>query len=450
MSTADAAQLAALGIETDRRSPLPEGTLAVGAGLLVSGITAYGFLVLAARALGPEQYAPLGLLWTVVFLVGPGFFLPVEQEVSRALSDRRARGVGGGPLLRRAALLTAIVLGVLLVVVAVSSPLTLPKLFDDEPLLIVGLALALAGAAAGHLARGACSGQGRFRPYAIFLAADGTVRLLLCAALSIAGIDTPGWYGVAVGAAPLIAVAIAVGRERGLVTPGPDASWSELSKALVILLVASVLSFTLVNAGPMAIDLLGSESEQAEAGRFLNGLIIARVPLFLFQAVQASLLPRLSALAGAGRFEELRAGLRSLLAVTIAIGAVATAGGFALGPEVVRLLFGPDFELDHRTLGLLALSCAAYMVAVALAQAVIALSGHRLVAASWAVGVAAFVVVTAFGADELFLRVEVGLVAGSSVAALAMAGSLIARMRAGAEVDRGAVIEALHDLPLEP
>ena len=438
-----------MGVEQDRRSPLPEGTGAVGIGLLVNGITAYGFLVLAARALGPEQYAPLGLLWTVVFLVGPGFFLPVEQEVSRALAERRARGEGGGPLLRRAALLAAVVLGVLLVAVAATSPLTLPKLFDDEPLLVIGLGLALAGAAAGHLARGACSGQGRFRPYAVFLAADGTVRLLLCVALSASGVDSPGLYGVAVGVAPLVAVAIALGPERGLVTAGPDASWGELSRALVILLVASVLSFTLVNAGPMAVDLLGSESEQAEAGRFLNGLIIARVPLFLFQAVQASLLPKLSALAGAGRFEELRAGLRNLLAVTVAIGAVATAGAFALGPQVVRLLFGAEFELDHRTLGLLALSCAMYMLAVALAQAVIALSGHRLVAASWGIGVAAFVLMTAFAADELFLRVELGLVTGTALAAVSMALALAARLRSGAQVERGPLIEALHDLPME-
>lgn len=432
------------------RNPLPEGTIAVGAGLLVTGVTAYGFLVLAARALGPERYAPLGLLWTVVFLLGPGFFLPVEQEVSRALAERRARGVGGGPLLRRAAALTGGLLGLLLAVVAATSPLTLPKLFDDEVLLVIGLGLALAGAAAGHLARGACSGQGRFRPYAVFLAADGIVRLALCAGLAAGGVDTPGWYGVAVGVAPLVAVAVALAPERGLATPGPDASWGELSKALGILLVASVLSFTLVNAGPMAIDLLGSDDEQADAGRFLNGLIIARVPLFLFQAVQASLLPKLSSLAGAGRYDDLRAGLRNLLAVTVAIGVVATGAAFAVGPEVVRLLFGAEYELDHRTLGLLALSCAAYMLAVALAQAVIALAGHRLVAASWALGVAAFVLVTAVAADELFLRVELGLVAGAGVSALAMSLALVARLTSGAEVERGPLIEALHDLPMEP
>lgn len=444
--------LVATGAEagTARTNPLPEGTLAVGGGLVVSGLAAYGFLVVSARALGPEEYAPLGLLWTVVFLVGPGFFLPVEQEVSRALAERRARGQGGGPLLRRAAMLTAAVLGVLLVAVAATAPLSLDKLFDGDVLLVVGLGLALLGTAAGHLARGACSGQGRFVPYAVFLAADGLVRLAICLGLATAGVDSPGLYGVAVGVAPVVAVLIAVAGQRGLVVDGPEAGWGELSRALGILLVASVLSFTLVNGGPMAIDLLGEESEEAQTGRFLNGLVIARVPLFLFQAVQASLLPRLSALAGAGRFDEFRTGLRNLLAVTVAIGAVATAGGFLLGPEVVSLLFGSEFELDHRTLGLLALSCAAYMLAVALAQAVIALGGHRLVALSWAVGVAAFGVTTAFASDDLFLRVELGLVAGSSVGALMMALSLVARLTAGAQPETGLVIQALHELPLEP
>lgn len=46
-----------------RSNPLPEGTLAVGAGLIVSGVTSYGFLAISARALGPERYAPLGVLW---------------------------------------------------------------------------------------------------------------------------------------------------------------------------------------------------------------------------------------------------------------------------------------------------------------------------------------------------------------------------------------------------
>ena len=69
-------------------NPLPEGTLEVGVGLVLAGLTAYGFTVVAARALGKTDYAPLSVLWAMVFLAGPGFFLPLEQEVSRALALR--------------------------------------------------------------------------------------------------------------------------------------------------------------------------------------------------------------------------------------------------------------------------------------------------------------------------------------------------------------------------
>ncbi|MEY2589667.1 MAG: hypothetical protein QOJ67_1651, partial [Acidimicrobiaceae bacterium] len=71
----------------------------------MAGVSAYGFLVLSARVLGKAEYAPLSVLWAAVFLAGPGFFLPLEQEVSRALAARRALGLGTGPVLRRAAML---------------------------------------------------------------------------------------------------------------------------------------------------------------------------------------------------------------------------------------------------------------------------------------------------------------------------------------------------------
>ena len=41
------------------RNPLPEGTLAVGAGLVLAGVAQYGFLAVSARALGSAHYAPL-------------------------------------------------------------------------------------------------------------------------------------------------------------------------------------------------------------------------------------------------------------------------------------------------------------------------------------------------------------------------------------------------------
>src|SRR5207342_1682703 len=65
---------------------VPEGTLAVGAGLMVSGVTTYGFQILAFRGLTKPNYAALNALWVFVFVLAPGVFLPLEQEVGRALA----------------------------------------------------------------------------------------------------------------------------------------------------------------------------------------------------------------------------------------------------------------------------------------------------------------------------------------------------------------------------
>jgi O-antigen/teichoic acid export membrane protein len=432
------------------RNPLPYGTTAVGTGLLISGIAIYAFTAVASRHLGKEEYAPLLLLWYSIFLVGPGFFLPVEQELSRSLAARRSRREGGEPLVERASRLTLVMLGGLLVVTALLSPVLLDTIFDDQLLLLASFALGLIGVAVGFVARGVLSATGRFRSYALYVGSDGVLRLVLCLVVVAVGVDTAGWFGLAVAAAPFGALAVSMAGQRGLVEPGPPVVEGEFSRALAALLTASVLAFTLLNIGPLAIDFFGTPDEQAEASLFGNGVFVARVPLFLFQAVQAALLPKLSALAEQGRMDELRDGMKRLLALTAALGVVGTIGAFTIGPFVVSALFGEEYGLDARTLGLLAMSSAFYMLATAVGQAVIALSGHKLVALSWGLGVLAFGLVAMVAADDLFLRVEIGLVAGAAVATLAMALSLRARLRAGAVPDPGDVVEALHDLPLEP
>ncbi|CAN5282328.1 hypothetical protein BH18ACT4_BH18ACT4_14080 [soil metagenome] len=432
-----------------RSNPLPEGTLEVGVGLLVAGATAYLFLVVAARALGEVQYASLSVLWALVFLGGPGFFLPLEQEVSRALAARRARHIGTGPVLRRASLVGAVIALTLVAVVFVAREPLLDSLFDGEVLLLVGLMIALVGYCIGHLARGSLSGLGRFRAYSLYIGTEGVARFLGCLALALFGVSTAGAYGLALGLAPLVAIAVALRGQRDLVSDGPNAPWSELSTAIGWLLLGSVLAQALVNVPVLAVRVLATAEEATAAGRFQLGLVVARVPLFLFQAIQAALLPKLSALAGSGRIEEFRSGFRRLVVVVIALGTSATVAAFVIGPFAVRTLFGSEYTLDRRTLGLLAAASGAYMLAMAMAQAVIALGGHTRMALCWLASVIVFAGVTALG-DDLFLRVEVGLLAGSLAAAVGMAVIVIGRIRACAAVDPDHLVEAIHDVALEP
>lgn len=430
-------------------NPLPEGTLEVGVGLIIAGVTAYGFTVVSARALGQENYAPLSVLWAMVFLAGPGFFLPLEQEVSRALSARRTLGTGTGPVVRRAGVLGAVICALLVGATLILSPIIVAQLFNGDWLLLLGLVLGMVGYCIELLFRGTFSGLGRFRPYSVVIGGEGLVRFLVCAGLAVFGVTYAGWYGMALGIAPLVAVLVALKGQRGLITEGPDAPYSELSSALGALLAGSVLAMVLVNGGPIAMKILAGPGEDEAVAAFFTAVIIARIPLFLFQAVQAALLPKLSALATAGRFDEFKIGFRKLVAVIGGAGIVAIAFATLVGPQVIELLYGSEYTLSHRTVGLLAAGSVLFMLAQAMAQAVIALGGHTRMAICWLVAVITFIAVTALG-NDLYLRVELGLLIGSAVACVGMALLVRQLVRSGASMHTGDLIEAIHELSVEP
>ena len=91
-----------------------------------------------------------------------------------------------------------------------------------------------------------------------------------------------------------------------------------------------------------------------------------------------------------------------------------------------------------------------YMLALALAQAVIALRGHAMVAVGWVSAVATFLLVTAVASDDLYLRVEAGLVAASTVALAIFWATLRSRMARGVRPDAEAFIDGIADSPVEP
>jgi O-antigen/teichoic acid export membrane protein len=130
---------------------------------------------------------------------------------------------------------------------------------------------------------------------------------------------------------------------------------------------------------------------------------------------------------------------------------LATVTAFAIGPFVVTTLFGKGFELSHKDLGYLAAGSAIYMLALALAQALIALANYSRVVLGWAAGLVAFVAVTAIGKD-LLPRVEHGFLAGSIAAAVVMALSVhgLLSKGLGGTHDADELVEASHQLPIEP
>jgi len=440
-------------IASAKRLPVPEGTWAVGAGLLISGITAYAFQILSFRGLSKTDYAALNGLWIFVFVVAPGFFLPLEQEVSRAVADRRSRGLGGGPVVRKAAIagvaLTSSLI-VLTLVCAAIFPLT-ERLFHDQSVLLICFLIALATYAVQHTTRGTLSGNGRFGPYGMILAVEGLVRVIPLIVLVALGIEDLVWYGLALAIPPLIAALVALRGQKHLMDPGPEAEWSELSTNLTLLFLGSLTAQALSYSAALgAIVLANGKVEREAAADFIVGFFLARIPILLFQAVQAALLPKLAGLAGAGQHADFRSGLRKLVIIVVGIGMLGVIGGVTIGPEIGKILFGDSFHLDRVDLGLLFAGSAAFILALTLAQALIALQGHGRALVAWVVGLVVTVGVIAATAGSYFLdRVEYGFLAGCLAAAVVMAGLLLGRIRTATPESLERLVEQIEHEPLE-
>jgi O-antigen/teichoic acid export membrane protein len=435
-------QSANSSLPTDnKRSAIPEGTLSIGIGLLVAGVTIYIFFKIGQQALGQEKFKPLVSLWFVMFAIAPGFFLPIEQELSRAVAHRRALNQGVGPVVKKVALLCVVTVVFLLALILLLSPMINDNLFEGNVIITVSLAIAIVTYGALYFTKGLSSGLGKFSAYGFIVGADGAIRVLACTALLLLGVTQLSAYSLIIVITPIIGVMIVLLAGQLKTESGPPATWSEITENLVWLLGGSIFAAALVNAGPLTVDILGDSQDAIRVTQFGNAVLLTRVPLFLFQAVQAALLPRLTRLAARGDLVEFKIGFRRLVVLVIGVGVFGTIGAFLFGPFFLDLVYGGG--IDRRTLTLLALASAIYMMALAIAQAVIALRGHRLVALGWLLSFLSYVICAWKVSQDLFLRVEVALVVSSTVALVSFALSLRALLKSGATVDIESVTTAI-------
>jgi O-antigen/teichoic acid export membrane protein len=144
-------------------------------------------------------------------------------------------------------------------------------------------------------------------------------------------------------------------------------------------------------------------------------LMIARAPLQLFQAVSTTLLPHLTRLmvrergnAPEGDFGQ---SVRVTVLACLAFGAVTVVGVLLVGPAVMELLFGSEFDYDRFGLALVAGGTGLYLAATTLNQAALAQGRVRLAASCWGVSAVFFVAFLLIGSMEELREVEVAFIA---------------------------------------
>ncbi|MCH2620789.1 MAG: lipopolysaccharide biosynthesis protein [Acidimicrobiales bacterium] len=386
---------------------LPIGTKTLSSGLLINGVSAYIFISIASRDLGAEMYTPLGMLWALSFLLGPGIFHPLEQQTARSIASRF--GEETTPVFKAASIVGGIATLLIVICALCFNSWLTEDIFSDQRSLLIAIILVVIGLGSAHLVKGVLAGTGRFKNYSRYLIGEGLGRLLVTAILVIFASGEVWMYGLALGLSPFIGISAALFRQKDLIKPGPKVKAKEISGSLGVLLIASLATAMVLNVSPLTVELLAEPNQKEEPGKFLNALLIARIPLFFFQAVQAALLPRLSQLMASKELEKFKHELMRLLGFVTVFGACFLFLIAVSGQWVTRIAFGSEYEISRQDMTLLAVSSVGLMYALSLTQGLLALHRQGYSAAAWVSGIATFPA-TIFLGDDLFLRVEVALI----------------------------------------
>ena len=355
------------------RSHTRDGDRWLAGGIIAGTLLAYVFQLVGGRLLGPDAFAPVSVLWTLMFLTGTIGLTPVEQYVAREATAGRRVLTRGSRAIGAVVALTALAAGTFVT-------LTRDALFLGEAGFVVLGVLVVAAMAPLFLARGLAIGQRRFDLYGLMLGLEGVGRLVVGGlGLLIVGGPVGLAWGVALG--PALALLVPTFRfERHATLPPAGgagrflAPYIGASGASQLLLAGAPLAVAALGAGPATISIV-----------FVT-FTLFRAPVTIVYLVQGRLLNLLVRLGLAGDTAALTRIRRSIELGGLVAVALAGVTGWLLGPGVVGLLYGAAFRPEPLVAALAATGVAGAGLSQLLGQLLVAEGRTAVLARRWSVG----------------------------------------------------------------
>lgn len=426
-----------------KTSDYGRGAALLTAGIGLTGLVTFAYFSISSRALPRAQYGQVALLWSVVFMVTPIFYRPIEQLLARTIAERRARDQAlGGPL--RIAGLIQLGLGLLFAALALVFRDALETdLFNGNSTLYWIMFSSVLAYAVSYFARGILAGTQRFGLYGLLVFIEATARIMFPVAviLNLASGQRTVALGILAGpVVSLFVVPLALfGRARadrdltmdsrtpaeqasaaaeeearldaaGGVTAQEEAQFtlSEGGGFAVAALLIMACEQAILNAAPLIAKGTAGGGDEA-AALVINILVIARAPMQLFQSVATSLLPHLSKLRAGGDFAVYRRSVRLTMLAIFAAAGFGVIVMLATGPWLMKLVFGPDYVYGRLGLAAITAGMGVYLCAATLNQAALAARRTAQATACWIVAAVGFVVWMLLPiVDDPLQRVEVG------------------------------------------
>ncbi|MEX2655313.1 MAG: hypothetical protein WD532_09845 [Acidimicrobiia bacterium] len=394
------------------------GTSHMVAGSLVGAFGSYLFQLLGGRALGAEAFAPISVLWTVFFILATVVLVPFEQYVTREAS------LGRHVLRANLTPITSVTAGAALAG-GVFALITRDSLFAGEGVFALQLALLLTGYSVLLVGKGILAGHRQFKMVGWILFWETTVRLIAGVAFLAIAVraDFLGWAMVI---APLAVLGTRFWR-FDVAEEQPRVA-SRARSFLVTYIAGSAASQLMLAGAPLGIAALGGGPTLISI-TFVT-FTLYRGPLTLIYTLQGRILPNLVRLS-----EEGSGGLRRIaFGVLVGGSALVLLGGmvgYLVGPEVVGLLFGPEFMPDRLVAAMAAAGMMSASTAQIAGQVLVAAGGTGKLAVSWTVGLVVALAVLVVSPLAIDRTVALGFLLGEATAAVAVAVMTLGVRRSG-------------------
>jgi O-antigen/teichoic acid export membrane protein len=371
-------------------------------GTLIAAVAAYLFQLIAGRVLGPTEFAPITVLWTIQFLVLTIVFVPMEQLTIRRLSVAEPDAAPW-----------RLFIGVILAAMIVSTTFaaaTLDRLLEGEPVYLAIVAALIAGYGGFALARGLLAGHRRFKEYGLSTLAESALRLALAVLLLAAGVGAVGLAWTLVAGSLVVWIWLPLRHE-----PRRTGQVSPLSgTGLATFVAANAASQTIVAAGPLVVGALHATS--AEVSVFFETFLLFRAPLTVAYSLIARILPPFTRFVQSGNRHIIRVWAFRLGALGAIAGGLGYAVGRVIGPDVVSFLLGSEFRPTDTLAAYAAAGVAIATVALFSQQILIAMRSTGKLAVSWMVGLAAAAITVGLAGGRPSVRVGAGFLVGEVVA----------------------------------
>ncbi|MGN6558839.1 MAG: lipopolysaccharide biosynthesis protein [Solirubrobacterales bacterium] len=392
--------------------------LAIGVGL--TGVITYAYFLIASHNLSKSDYGQITVLWSAVFITISTLYRPVEQLLSRHVSERLTRGEPVGQAMRVAAKIqVGLALIFAVVALALRGPIQNDLLEGKEALYWVFFGAVLFYAAS-YFARGFLAGQRTFGLFTALILSESCFRTLFAVLVAVSLLSGQSWVAVGIVAAPSLSLMVVPfaflhRAKKQQAKPRPEGDHEDFTMkqgggfaAAVMVIMFSEQAF--LNAGPLITRGLQGA---AAAGFIFNVLMIARAPLQLFQAVSTSILPHLTSLHTSTDPDSEREFHRSVRGVLLGVAAFTALAAIAFliaGPKMMQIAFSKKFTYDRPGLLLVTLGMGLYLASVTLNQACVAQGQVRRAAARW-LACAGFFILWNFLpiVSNEFRRVEIGV-----------------------------------------